>query len=216
MPSDSTRLTYNPTMVPAVVLAAGRSTRMGRTKALLPIGADGGETFLTRIVRTFRAAGVDETIVVLGHDADAVAECLAKARLSPRIVLNPHYDSGQLSSVLAGLNAIDHPGVSAMLLTLVDVPFASVPTIVAVLERYRTTGAPIVRPVHGSAHGHPVIIDRGLFGAVRRADATLGIKPIVRAHVSARGDVEVDDEGAFLDIDTPDDYARAIDAKLFR
>jgi CTP:molybdopterin cytidylyltransferase MocA len=61
-----------------------------------------------------------------------------------------------------------------------------------------------------------VLIDRSLFGTLRRADPTHGIKPIVRAHVSARGDVEVDDEGAFLDVDTPDDYARVIDANLFR
>src|SRR5688572_22627990 len=118
MASDSTRLTYNPTMVPGVLLAAGRPMRMGRTQALLPTGDEEGETFLTRILRTFAAAGVDETVVVLGHDAEAVAECLTKARLSPRLVMNPLYESGQLSSVLAGLNAVDHPGVSAMLLTL--------------------------------------------------------------------------------------------------
>jgi CTP:molybdopterin cytidylyltransferase MocA len=195
-------------MIPAVVLAAGQSTRMGRTKALLPLDRD--DTFLTRIVRTFTAAGVDDIVVVLGHDAAAVAQCLAAARLSPRLVTNPAYDSGQLSSVVTGVNAIDRPGVSAMLLTLVDVPLVSAATVSAVLERYRSTGAPVVRPVRGSEHGHPVLIDRRLFGALRSADPRFGIKPIVRASASARGDVEVDDDGAFLDIDTPADYARVI------
>src|SRR5919202_3697275 len=57
-------------VIPAIVLAAGRSSRMGRAKASLPLGE--GDTFLTRIVRTFLDAKVDDVIVVVGHDADAI------------------------------------------------------------------------------------------------------------------------------------------------
>jgi CTP:molybdopterin cytidylyltransferase MocA len=64
--------------------------------------------------------------------------------------------------------------------------------------------------VRGDDHGHPVLIDRSLFPILRAADPSLGIKPIVRAHVSSAGDVVVDDTGAFLDIDTPDAYQRTI------
>ena len=108
------------------------------------------------------------------------------------------------------LRVVDRPGVVATLVTLVDVPLISAATVKAVVDRYRTTHAPIVRPVRGAEHGHPVLIDRSLFQLVRSADPQRGIKPIVRAHVSAAGDVEVDDEGAFTDIDTPEDYARII------
>ena len=100
--------------------------------------------------------------------------------------------------------------VRALLLTLVDVPLVNASTVRAVVERYRATGAPIVRPVRGLAHGHPVLIDRSLFAQLRSADRSQGAKPIVRSHVSPAGDVEVDDAGSFLDIDTPDEYARAI------
>src|SRR5438552_1073279 len=63
---------YNITHVlPALVLAAGRSSRMGRAKASLPLG---GDTFLSRIVRTFLAAGVDDVVVVVGHDAAAIVQ----------------------------------------------------------------------------------------------------------------------------------------------
>ncbi len=62
-------------MIPALVLAAGRSSRMGRAKALLPLGD--GETFLTRIVKTFIEAGVEDVVVVVGHDADAIASASA-------------------------------------------------------------------------------------------------------------------------------------------
>jgi molybdenum cofactor cytidylyltransferase len=194
-------------VIPAVVLAAGKSTRMGRPKAMLPLG--GSETFLTRIVRTLREAEVEDVVIVLGHEPDAIVESLARSGLSPRFVINRQYESGQLSSVVAGLRAIDHPGVNAMLLTLVDAPFVSATTVRAVLERYRATRAPIVRPVQGALHGHPVVIDRSLFGAIRAADPEAGAKPIVRAHASASGDLVVEDDGAFLDVDTPEEYARA-------
>jgi molybdenum cofactor cytidylyltransferase len=194
-------------VIPAVVLAAGKSTRMGRPKALLPLGRS--DTFLTRIVRTLYEAEVEDVVVVLGHEADAIVESLTRTGLSPRFVINRLYETGQLSSVAAGLRAIDHPGVNAMLLTLVDAPFVSAATVRAVLERYRATRAPIVRPVQGALHGHPVVIDRSLFDALRAADPEAGAKPIVRAHASASGDLVIEDEGAFLDIDTPDEYARA-------
>jgi molybdenum cofactor cytidylyltransferase len=200
-------LAHHSSVIPAVVLAAGKSTRMGgRPKAMLPIGTS--DTFLTRIVRTFKAAGVEDVVVVLGHEAQTVASELTSRGDTSRIVVNPNYESGQLSSLLAGLQAIDRPGVCGMLLTLVDVPMLEPATVRAVVDRYRTTGAPIVRPVCGPLHGHPVLIDRALFSQLRAADPSAGAKPIVRAHVSAAGDVEVEDAGAFADVDTPEDYER--------
>jgi molybdenum cofactor cytidylyltransferase len=195
-------------VIPAVVLAAGLSTRMGRPKPLLSL--PDGETFVTRIVRSFLEAGVDDVVVVLGHEADAVAAKLIESGVAARFVINEAYETGQLSSVLRGLNAIDRPGVRAMLLTLVDVPLVSPATIRAVVDRYKTTHAPIVRPVRGDEHGHPVLIDRSLFSLLRTADPALGAKPIVREHVSAAGNVAVDDAGAFFDIDTPAAYERAL------
>ena len=193
-------------MIPALVLAAGKSTRMGRTKALLPLG---DETFISRVVGTFRAVGVEDVVVVVGHDAERVAAALGRLAPPPRVVLNPDYESGQLSSILAGLRAVDHPGVTALLLTLVDVPLVSADTVRAVLMRYRAEAAPVVRPVNGSRHGHPVLIDRRLFPLLRAADPATAAKPIVRAHASVAGDVEVADEGSFTDIDTPAEYAAA-------
>lgn len=213
-------------MIPAVVLAAGKSTRMGRTKALLPLGAvhpddpDGTDTFLTRIVRSLREAGVDEVIVVLGHDAGAIGDRLRRSGLPTRIVLNQDYESGQLSSFLTGLRAAKSltglrtampPDVEAMLVALVDVPLVSPATIAAVVDRYRERRPLVVRPVNGSAHGHPVLVDRDLFPLLEQADPAHGVKPIIRAHVSAAGDVEVDDPDSFLDIDTPEEYARLLE-----
>jgi molybdenum cofactor cytidylyltransferase len=191
-------------VIPAIVLAAGQSTRMGRPKALLPLEA--GETFVTHIVSTFRAAGVEEILIVVGHDAQTVIDAVERTGAVARFVVNPDYEAGQLTSLLAGLRVIDRPGVVAALVTLVDAPRVEPATVRAVLDRYRHTRAPIVRPVNGARHGHPVLIDRSLFGELRSADPARGAKAVVRAHASAAGDVEVEDEGAFADIDTPADY----------
>ena len=195
-------------MIPAIVLAAGKSSRMGRPKATLPL--DGTDTFLTRIVRTFTSASVEDVVVVVGHDRDAIVGSFADVDLVARFVENRDYEQGQLSSLLAGLRVVDRPGVVAVLVTLVDVPLVSVATVRAVVDRYRETRAPIVRPVRGSEHGHPVLIDRALFDALRKADPAVGAKAIIRANVSPAGDVEVDDDGAFADADTPDDYQRLL------
>ncbi|MGE5243732.1 MAG: nucleotidyltransferase family protein [Betaproteobacteria bacterium] len=192
-------------MIPGIVLAAGRSTRMGRPKALLPV--DASDTFLSRVVATLRAASIDDVVVVLGHEAAAIAASLESHGADARVVVNAGYDAGQLSSLVAGLRAVDRPGVTAALVTLVDVPLVSAATVRRLLDRHRATRAPIVRPVSGARHGHPIVIDRALFDAVFAADPSVGLKPLVHAHASSAGDVEVDDEGAFRDIDTPEDYA---------
>ena len=195
-------------VIPAIVLAAGRSSRMGRPKATLPL--DARDTFLSHIVRTFLAAEVDDVVVVVGHDAEAIVNSFSESGLPARFVANPDYDRGQLSSLVAGLAFVDRPGITAALVTLVDVPLVLPETVRAVVDRYRKTHVPIVRPTSGARHGHPLLIDRSLFDELRAADPVAGAKPIVRAHATAAGDIEIADEGAFLDIDTEAEYRNRI------
>jgi molybdenum cofactor cytidylyltransferase len=181
---------------------------MGRAKANLPL--PGGGTFLSRIVSTFLDAGIDDVVIVVGHDADAVVAAFGETELAARFVINEEFARGQFSSILAGMRAIDRPGVGAMLLTLVDVPLVAPATVRAVVDRYRRMHAPIVRPTKQGRHGHPVLIDRSLFDALRRANPADGARPIVRAHATPDGELPIDDEGAFEDVDTPAEYARLI------
>jgi molybdenum cofactor cytidylyltransferase len=194
-------------MIPAIVLAAGESRRMGRLKPLLLL--ENGETFLARILRTLREAGVQDAAVVVGHQHQDILAATGEVS-GVRFVINREYGAGQLTSLVAGLRVIDRPGVAAALVTLVDVPLVRAATVSAVVDRYHQTLAPIVRPVRGLQHGHPVLIDRSLFDAVYAADPTVGVRAVVRSHASPAGEIEIDDDGAFRDIDTPHEYERAL------
>jgi molybdenum cofactor cytidylyltransferase len=195
-------------MIPGIVLAAGKSSRMGRTKALLTIGE--GETFLSRVVRTLVDGGIEEIVVVVGADAEAIRALADRYSMRVRVVDNPEYEQGQLSSLLKGLHVIDRPGVTAALVTLIDVPLVTSETVRTLLQEFRSGSALIVRPASRGRHGHPVIFDRALFDELRLADPKEGAKEVVRAYSAEVMNVEMTDEGAFTDIDTPEDYARSI------
>lgn len=217
-------------MVSAVVLAAGLSSRMGgRPKALLAF--DERDSFVTRIVRTFADAGVSDIVVVVGHEADAVTAAVQVSGLPARCIFNAAYVSGQLSSMIAGLDAVEsRMGVrdvthstgtlnpdraDAVVLALVDAPAFAASTVKALIARFEVSRLPVVRAVRGDEHGHPVLLARQLFDPIRHADPSRGAKPIVRAHASAAGDVAVDDAGAFVDVDTPERY-QALQEQLRR
>ena len=199
-------------MIPAIVLAAGKSSRMGRTKALLPVGSS-HDTFLTRIVGVLREGGIGAIVVVIGGDAAAVRASLPRDDAFLTVVENPHFEDGQLSSLHVGLAAVEqrHDDIEAAMVTLVDLPLISASTVRTVLETFGThPQAPLVRPRRAGRYGHPVIFNRSIFGELRRADPARGAKPVVHAHSAEEVNVDVDDAGAFADIDTPEDYDRII------
>ncbi|MEO7133215.1 MAG: nucleotidyltransferase family protein [Vicinamibacterales bacterium] len=204
-------------MIYGIVLAAGASSRMGQAKAALPFGQT-GETVLSRIVSTILAGGVTEIAVVAGAHIDAVRHAMPRHERRARVIEHPGWEQGQLSSLLAGLDAIDGPLLEAVMVTPVDVPLVTPFTVAAVISAWRRTHAPIVRPADPSTslraseqrHGHPVIFDRAIFADLRAADPNIGAKAVFAIHRDRIVNVEVKDAGAFEDIDTPEDYQRLL------
>ncbi len=198
-------------MIAAIVLAGGDSTRMGSAKALLPDGD--GRLFITRVLHTLSAAGFAQITVVTGRvHGDIVA---AVSRGGPRGITitfarNADPSRGQLSSLLVGLDAAARPGVQAALVTLVDVPFVSVGTVQEVVRAHEATRARIVRPARDAEHGHAVVFDASLFGELRAADPGAGAKAVVHAHAAEILNLQSGDAGAFVDIDTREEYARRV------
>lgn len=197
-------------MLAAIVLAAGDSTRMGTPKALLA-DAD-GRPFVARIARTFGDAGLDQLVIVTGAQHQAIVDALAAdgAAGSALVIRNPDPSRGQISSLWVGMDAVMGPDLDAMLVTLVDVPMVRSSTVRAVIDAWRRSRAPIVRPAIGDRHGHPVLFDRAMFDELRRAPLDEGAKAVVHAYANRLVNVEVDDEGCLVDIDTPADYNNAI------
>jgi CTP:molybdopterin cytidylyltransferase MocA len=192
-------------MVRAVVLAGGASSRMGTPKPGLHLNP-AGDTFLARLVRTLLAAGLPDIVIVTGAAPDAVHQAAGRVRPPVRFEHNDRWADGQLTSLLAGLR--ERPGdvMEAALVSLADAPLVSPTTITQVLAAWRRQHAPIVRPARGDVHGHPVLFDRALFAELHAAERRLGAKTVVRAHAHRIVNVPVEDAGAFLDIDTPDEY----------
>ena len=193
-------------MVPGVILAAGDSTRMGFPKALL-LTRD-RTPFVVAIASAFAAAGIQDIVVVTGRDHERITEALANQDLAvkPRVVRNPDPARGQLSSLIAGMDAVVTPGTQALAMTLVDVPMLHPDTVRVVVAEWQRTRASIVRPAIGDRHGHPVVFDRRVFAELRAAPADVGAKAVVRAHADEIVNVPVTDEGCLVDVDTPQDY----------
>lgn len=190
-------------MIAGIILAAGRSARMGTSKPLLAVSA--GETFVSRLLATLREGGIAAPLVVGRADDELLRREVE--RHCGEYVVNPNADAGgQLSSLLAGLAAADRGGLRGLLVVPVDAPLLTPSTVATLLAVFDATLAPIVRPRYHGRYGHPVVFSRSVFDELRRADPGAGAKAVLRAHEPAIVNVDVDDPGVVADVDTPDSY----------
>lgn len=189
--------------VSAVVLAAGRSSRMGEPKQLLRLG---GRSMLQQAVENVRASQVDEVVLVLGFAAEVIQRELPKVLLGAlRVVVNPQYQAGLASSLQAGLAALSAAS-GAALIVLADQPLVRPGTMDRILASYRSSGMKIVVPSHNGKRGNPVLLDRSLFFEAMALEGDVGCRAIFPNHAEAMIYVEVDDPAVLADIDTPEDY----------
>jgi molybdenum cofactor cytidylyltransferase len=191
--------------VSAVILAAGTSTRMGRAKQLLPLGRT---TVLACTIDNVRSAGLDQIVLVLGAEAEAIRRQLPQSLLEGlKVVVNQAYAQGMASSLREGLSAL-HPQTGAALIILGDQPFIRPQTLHEIMAGYHRSGAQIVIPSHQGERGNPVLLSRSVFSEVMALDGDTGCRAIFANHLDAILKVEVEDPGILLDIDDQDDYDR--------
>ncbi|TAK55657.1 MAG: nucleotidyltransferase family protein [Bacteroidetes bacterium] len=195
-------------MISAIILAAGASVRMGKPKALLTIE---GETFLQRIVRTLRSARVTETIIVLGSQAEEIQGTLQW--FEGRVVINSFWQTGQLSSLITGVQALESETTHGCLVCPVDHPLFSHSVIVDLLQGFWTSGKNIIIPVYNGKRGHPVIFGKSLFPALHSASQEKGAKEVVHTHRDEILEVTVQEGGVLVNIDTPEQYQAVLRSK---
>lgn len=192
-----------PPRVAGVVPCAGRSERMGTSKALLDAG---GRSFLAAVVGALVGGGCDPVVVVVGPGQDDEAR---RARAAGALVLeNPDPGEGPITSLRLAL-AVLGAEVEGVAFLPVDHPLVSPETVSTLVDTLLGGDAPLVLPTVDGRRGHPALFRRTLFQALSDPSLEEGARSVVRAHLNQATQVEVEDVGAVTDIDTPQAYRRA-------
>lgn len=189
-------------MITGIVLAAGTSTRLGTPKQLLELDS---RPLLQHVVDAACASSLDEIVIVLGHEAEIIRAALTLPDTA-RTVLNEDYETGQSSSLRAGLAAASHKSEAAAVL-LGDQPGMRPGLIDAVIERWRATNAPVVRPTFQGTPGHPVVVGRSEWASFARAEGDRGAG-VVMERDPARVEIVEMGRPPLEDVDTWEQYER--------
>jgi molybdenum cofactor cytidylyltransferase len=194
-------------VIAGIVLAAGRSSRLGRPKQLLDVH---GQPLIRRTVARAVASALDDILVVIGHEAEAVRAALDG--LPVRIVANPDAERGQSTSLRAGLAALS-PQTEAVIFLLGDQPTVDPATIEALIAAWRSTRAPVVAPQYSDGLGNPIVFNREVFSELASLRGDVGARAVVRAREAAGDLLAVPMAGAApRDVDTEEDYAALLAA----
>lgn len=186
-------------VISAVVLAAGLSRRMGRPKLLLDWG---GRPVIRRAVERMAAAGVDDLVVVLGHEGEIIREALSG--LPVHFVRNPTPEAGQGSSIARGISALT-PDTEAALIVMGDQPSLSPEIITRLLQTFRQSGKSIVAPVYRGVQGNPVLFASALFPELRSLTGDRGARTLLEKDPGRVAQVPFD-LTVPADLDTPEEY----------
>ena len=187
-------------MIGAIVLAAGRSRRMGTQKLLLPFG---DRPLIARVVDEVLSSPVDRTLVVTGPDGDAIRMALAERPVTS--VINPDPEGEMLGSVRSGLRALP-AGCDAVLVLPGDLPGLDAEVVARLVEARKQTGRGLVMPVWNGRRGHPLLISTDYRDEILNQYEGVGLRGLLSAHPGAVAEVSVDSPALFEDMDVPDDY----------
>ena len=190
-------------MISAIVLAAGRSLRMGQPKMMLPWGKT---TVIGKVITTLLEAGLDDLHLVVGGNQEEQNEALQ--RFQVQVVFNPDYANGEMiSSVQVGIRCLLGKSEAA-LIVLGDQPQIEVSVVQTITDFYITDRSKIIVPSYQMHRGHPCLIDKSLWGEL------LDLKPphTLRDYLNQYQDdifyVNVETPSVIQDLDSPDDYKK--------
>ena len=187
----------------AVILAAGASSRMGRPKLLLPWRST---TVLGHTLSMWRALGAVELAIVLVSNSPLASE------LEPGVtrITNPQPELGMFESIrCAARSQVWQPAITHFALILGDQPHVRSSTLQSLLEFTAMHPTEICQPSRHGRGRHPVILPRVVFTSLAQSNAQ-HLKDFMLSRGEAPARIEIDDHGLDLDLDTPEDYQRAL------
>jgi molybdenum cofactor cytidylyltransferase len=190
-----------PRRIPAIVLAAGLSSRMGpRNKLLIPDAT--GIPMIARTVDAVLASSARPIYVVVGHQADAITAALAGRPVT--IVAALDYRDGLSASLRAGLAALP-PEIAAALICLGDMPLLRPADIDRLLDAYDPAeGRLIIVPTHAGQRGNPVLWDRSFFPAMTALTGDTGARSLLQQYAEHVTEAEIQSDSVLIDFDTPE------------
>lgn len=186
--------------VVGIILAAGRSRRMGAFKPLLPFG---DSTVIDSCIKALRDGGVETVVVVIGHRGEELRQHLKDSKVT--FIENPDPDGAMSSSIACAVGELTtQPG--ALMITPADYPAIPASVVTAVLREWEQ-GARLVKPTCNGRGGHPVLVDLSFRSALLQLDPNRGLKGLFEDHMDQLKRVPVDSNYIARDLDTWDDYA---------
>ncbi len=191
-------------MISAIILAAGRSKRMGQPKMLLPWGKS---TVIEHVITTFRQAGIEDLLVVTGGAGEHVNKAIE--RYPVQKIHNNDYATGEmLSSLQCGLRALPDR-VQATLIGLGDQPQVEERTIRLICEAYQESNTKLVVPSFQMRRGHPWLVVRPLWAEILALKAPESPRDFLNRHAKEIHYVDAGTPSILADLDTPEDYQNA-------
>jgi len=194
-------------IVGAVMLAAGKSERMGQNKLLLSLN---GKRLIDNILDALAEARLDEQVIVVGHRPEQVIEAVKPRMNGVEVAVNRDYEKGMTSSFQTGLKLLKH--VDAAFLVLGDQPIFDPKVLRSLIEQMekRRGEALIASPIHKGKKGHPLLFHSRLFSEILGLKNSQTIRDVVHIHEDKLVKIDAP-KWTVMDIDTPEDYSRIRD-----
>ncbi|OPY83995.1 MAG: Nicotine blue oxidoreductase [Syntrophus sp. PtaU1.Bin208] len=187
----------------ALILAAGRSSRMEDFKPLLSLG---GLTMIEQAILLFKSAGVPDILVVAGFQAGRLLPTLEKCGVD--WIVNEDYDRGMYSSIQTGVRRLAG-SCEAFFVLPADHPFVQQTTVLSLLKAFRGGKEKIYHPSCQGRRGHPPLIPAALIPAILDFDEPGGLRVLLSRYEELAVNLECDDPGILIDLDTKEQYAQA-------
>jgi molybdenum cofactor cytidylyltransferase len=176
---------------------------MGEQKLLLPYGEG---SIITTVLHHVLRSQVDSVHLILGADQERIREEVKS--LPVKICFNPDHRSGMLSSVICGWRSLPEK-TGGVLIFLGDQPHIPPGVSNAILEAYHRSHHDIVVPRYGNRKGHPLLVDYLYKEEIERLDPEVGLRSLMHRFPEDVLELDMEEPGILLDIDTPDDYKNA-------